>query len=315
MLLPTVNREKAEQQLFHVELQRADSRRSRLHQLRCELPQTQEQKVPWELELTQSEQERKRTVEQHRGAMQTSTPQISQSETSLEALKVCRGRAEEEPKTDRGRLIQDLKDRPVAADTVQLQLQLDQARTTRGTLEKSLEEERARNLELQEEKEEVAHLRQEKQTYAGLAEQLSAQIVEMEEEICSLRDHLREVSSQLDQTSNLVLDLRTQLNAKAGEVDRLRTSSEKLLSEVQHLSRQLKVKGAELDETKEQLLHLQEALLDSKNRLQLAEENFEQEKRRTTRQLVEMEALVLAMEEVMDPASPHRFVEHETTGA
>lgn len=254
---------------------------------------------------------------------------LHQTRTSLreelEALqKTVRSRASEldSLKTDRDRLIQDLKDQAMAVDTLQLQLdqvseELDQVRTSHGALEKTLEEERARSLQLQvgleEEKEEACHLRQERQTYAGLADQLSTQIVEMEEEICSLRDHLREVSSQLNQTSNLVLDLRTQLNTKTAEVDWLGTSSEALLRELQQLSGQLEVKVADVGGAKQQVAQLQEALLDSEHRLQAAEDDFEQEKRRMTRQLVDMEALVLALEEVMDPASPYRFVEHERT--
>lgn len=414
-----------EQQRSYLELQQADSQRSLLHQLHCERQQMQEKRVLWEMELTQSEQEKERMVEQHKEAIQTSNLQISQSETSLDELKVHCGRMEEQLKAaharsseldsrlieacaqleesitfleeknsveeelrllkrreeellqqvyqlraelenscnvfsddfvvhrhtaislteevaglqkavrtradelgslkmDRDRLIQDLKAQAMAVDTLQLQLEqiseeLDQMRTAQNTVEKILEEERARNLKLQggldEEKEEVGHLRQEKQTYAGLADQLSTQIVEMEEEICTLREHLREVSSQLNQTSNLVLDLRTQLNAKTGEVDWLRTSSETLLREVQQLSDQLEVESRNLDRTKKQVVDLQQVVLDSRNHLQVAENNFEQEKQRMTRQLVEMEGLVLALEEVMDPTSPHRFVEHETTGA
>uniref|UniRef100_H2SR77 Ninein-like n=1 Tax=Takifugu rubripes TaxID=31033 RepID=H2SR77_TAKRU len=410
-------REKAEQQRSHLELQQADSQRRLLHQLHCERQRMQEARVLWEIELTQSEQEKTRVVEQHEEANQTSNLQISQSEKSVEALRVRCGRVEEELKesraqaselearlleacaqleesiafieeksleeeelqllkgreqdllqqvyrlraelenmhtnscslsdfvvqhtassleeelealqktirsraseldslkADRDRLIQDLKDQAMAVDTLQLQLdqiseELDQMRTAHSTVEKTLEEEQARSLKLQggleEEKEEVGHLRQEKQTYAGLADQLSTQIVEMEEEICTLREHLREVSCQLNQTSNLVLDLRTQLNAKTSEADWLRTSSESLLREVQQLSDQLEVKSGDLGRAKKQVLHLEQVLLDSKNHLRLAEDNFEQEKQRMTRQLVEMEGLVLALEEVVDPTSPHR---------
>lgn len=408
-----------------MEQQQSDSQQSLLHQLHCERQQMQEQRVLWEMELTKSEQEKERMVEQHKEAMQTSNLQISQSETTLDELKVHCGQMEEQLKAaharsselesrlieacaqleesiafleeksseeeelrllkrreeellqqvyqlraelenscnvfsddfvvhrhaaislteevaglqkavrsrvdelgslkmDRDRLIQDLKDQAMAVDTLQLQLEqiseeLDQMRTAHNAVEKILEEEQARNLKLQggldEEKEEVGHLRQEKQTYAGLVDQLSTQIVEMEEEICTLREHLREVSSQLNQTSNLVLDLRTQLNAKTGEVDWLRSSTETLLREVQQLCDQLEVKSRDLDGAKKQVVDLQQVLLDSRNHLQVAENNFEQEKERMTRQLVEMEGLVLALEEVMDPTSPHRFVEHETTGA
>lgn len=224
-------------------------------------------------------------------------------------------------KSDRNRLIQDLKEQALAVNTLQLELiglseGLDQCRSTEEVLQKTLKEEQTRSLKLQtnldEVKEEMCRLSKENQSYAQLADQLSTQIVEMEEEISVLRDHLREVSFQLNQTSDLVLNLRTQLNTKTSEVEQLQTSSEKVLGEVCQLSGQLEVKDGDLDRAKQQILHLQEVLLDSQNELKVTGENFAHEKRRMTQQLVELEGLVLALEEVMDPASAHRFVEHET---
>lgn len=224
-------------------------------------------------------------------------------------------------KRDPNRLIHDLKEQAMAVDTLQLELNgisegLDQGRSTEKVLQKTLKEEQTRSLKLQanldEEKEEVCRLSQENQSYARLADQLSTQIVEMEQEISLLQDHLTEVSFQLNQTSDLVLNLRTQLNTKTSEVEQLQTSTEKVLREVCQLSGQLEVKDGDLGRAKQQILHLQEVLLDSQNQLKATGENFEHEKRRMTQQLVELEGLVLALEEVMDPASAHRFVEHET---
>lgn len=222
---------------------------------------------------------------------------------------------------DRNRLIQDLKEQAMAVDTLQLELNgisegLDQSRSTEEVLQKTLKEEQTKSLKLQtnldKEKEEVCRLSQENQSYARLADQLSTQIVEMEEEISVLRDHLREVSFQLNQTSDLVVNLRTQLNAKTSEVEQLQTSSEKVIREVCQLSGQREVKDGDLERAKQQILQLQEVLLDSQNQLKVTEENFVHEKRRMTQQLVELEGLVLSLEEVMDPAIAHRLVEHET---
>lgn len=224
-------------------------------------------------------------------------------------------------KTDRNKLIQDLKDQAMAVDTLQLELnsvseELEQRRTAEEALQEVLKEERARSTQLRatldEEKVEVCRLSQENGSYIRLANQLSTQITEMEEEISTLRDHLREVSSQLNQTADLVLDLRGKLNSKTSELEWLRGSLENIHSEVQQLSSQLEVKDGDLDQTRREVLQLQEVLLDSQNHLKTSEEHFEQEKRRMTQQLMELETLVLALEEVMDPASPHRFVEHET---
>lgn len=220
-------------------------------------------------------------------------------------------------KTERNKLVQDLKDEVMAVDTLQLELNsVSEELEQRRTVEEALKEERARSAQLRasldEEKVEVCRLSQENGSYIRLANQLSTQITEMEEEISTLRDHLREVSSQLNHTADLVLDLRGKLNSKTSELEWLLGSLEKLHSEVQQLSNQLEVKEGDLDQARREVQQLQEALLDSQNNLKTSEEHFEQEKRRMTQQLMELEMLVLALEEAMDPASPHRFVEHET---
>lgn len=249
---------------------------------------------------------------------------VTSLRAELEALKeATRSKAAEldSLKTDRDRLIQDQKDQAMAVDTLQLELdgvseELDRRRSTKEALQEALKAEQTRSSQLRagldEEKEEVCRLLQENGSYTRLADQLSNQIVEMEEEISTLRDHLREVSSQLNETADLVLALRTQLNTKTSEVERLWASSEKLHGDVQQLSSQLEAKAGELDRAGHRVLQLQEVLLDSQNQLRTAKEHFEQEKRRMTQQLMELETLVLALEEAMDPSSPHRFVEHET---
>lgn len=257
-------------------------------------------------------------------AMRSKTECVSKLTAELDLLK-----------TDRARLIQDLKDQAMAVDNLQLKLdrvteELDRSRSREEGLHEALKQEQTRTSQLQssllEEKEEVDCLSQENVSYTRLADQLSTQIVEMEEEITTLRDHLRDLSSQLNDTADLVLDLRRQLNSKTSEVERLRgkvadsadllrqakTSSEKHHSEVQQLTIELEARDGELDRVREQVHQLQQALQDSLTQLRMTEENFEQEKRKMTQQLMELEKLVLALEEVMDPASPHRFVEHGT---
>ncbi|XP_050932487.1 LOW QUALITY PROTEIN: ninein-like protein [Lates calcarifer] len=247
-------------------------------------------------------------------AMRTKTECVSKLTAELDSLK-----------TDRARLIQDLKDQAMAVDNLQLELdgvseELERRSSTEESLQEALKQEQTRTLQLQssldEEKEEVCRLSQENSSYTRLADQLSTQIVEMEEEITTLRDHLRDLSAQLNGTADLVLDLRRQLNSKTSEVDRLRaevadlrqakSSREKHCSDVQQLTVQLKTKDVELDRVREQVQQLQRALQDSQNQLRTTEEDFEQEKRKMTQQLMELEKLVLALEEVMDPASPHR---------
>ncbi|XP_041645419.1 ninein-like protein isoform X2 [Cheilinus undulatus] len=243
---------------------------------------------------------------------------------------LCRLTAElDSLKTDRARLIQDLKDQAMAVDNLQLELdgaseELDRNKKTQEALQEALKLEQTRTMQirssLDEEREEVSRLSQESMGYRRLADQLSTQIVEMEEEISVLRDQLRELSTQLNETADLVLDLKRQLSAKTSEVDRLhaevansaallktaKASSEKDHSVIQQLTNQLDAKDGDLNHALKQGVDLQQALQDYQDQLRAAEVDFEGEKTRITQQLMELERLVLDLEEAMDPASPHR---------
>ncbi|XP_031586144.1 ninein-like protein isoform X2 [Oreochromis aureus] len=238
------------------------------------------------------------TVAQQQAQLRAREHMVSSLRAELENLQeALRSKAEsvsrlaaelDSLKTDRARLIQDLKEQAMAVDHLQLQLdgvseELDRRRSGEETLKEALKQEQSRTSQLRsslvEEKEEVWRLSQENGTYIRLTDQLSTQIVEMEEEISSLRDHLRDLSAQLNDTADLVLELRKQLNAKTGEVE---------------------------PASSEQLLQLQTALLDSENRQRTAEEDLEREKKKMTRQLLELEELVLALEELVEPAGARR---------
>lgn len=238
------------------------------------------------------------TVAQQQAQLRAREHMVSSLRAELENLQeALRSKAEsvsrlaaelDSLKTDRARLIQDLKEQAMAVDHLQLQLdgvseELDRRRSGEETLKEALKQEQSRTSQLRsslaEEKEEVWRLSQENGTYIRLTDQLSTQIVEMEEEISSLRDHLRDLSAQLNDTADLVLELRKQLNAKTGEVE---------------------------PASSEQLLQLQTALLDSENRQRTAEEDLEREKKKMTRQLLELEELVLALEELVEPAGGRR---------
>ncbi|XP_028983178.1 ninein-like protein isoform X2 [Betta splendens] len=257
-------------------------------------------------------------LESLHAAMTTNTNLASKLTAEMDLLKA-----------DRSRLIQDLKDQAMAVDKLQLDLdrvteELKRSRSSEEGLQQALMQEQSKTSQLQcslaDEEEEVDRLSQENRSYTRLSDQLSTQIVEMEEEITTLREHLRDLSSQLNNTADLVLDLRKKLNCKTSEVERLwgevaggalllckaTSSSEKQHSEVQQLTVQLEARGGELDQVREQVCQLQQALQNCLTRLRLTEENFEQEKRKLTQQLVELEELVVALEVAMDPASQHR---------
>ncbi|KAL6102294.1 ninl [Pungitius sinensis] len=215
-------------------------------------------------------------------------------------------------KTDRARLIQDLKDQAMAVDNLQLQLDgvledLDRRRSAEEALQEALKQEQTLTSLLRSaldgNKEEVHRLGQENGSYARLVDQLSNQIVEMEEELSTLRDHLRELSAHLNDTADLVLDLRRQLNSKTSEMDLLRAE----VADGADLSRRANEQHRkDLDVVRLQVLQLQKNLLESQNQLRTAEQDFAREKRTMMQQLMELEKLALDLEEVMDLASPHR---------
>ncbi|XP_058506934.1 ninein-like protein isoform X2 [Solea solea] len=194
-------------------------------------------------------------------------------------------------KTDRARLIQDLKEQAMAVDKLQLQLdsvseELDR-RSVKESLQGVLQQERSRTSQLcrsvEEQEEELCRLRQENVSYARLADQLSTQIVEMETEITTLREHLRDVSAQLNDTADLVPQLRTQINANTRETEQLHTDKE---AEAERLRR---------------------ALRDAQDQQRATEDKFEEEKKKMRQQLMELETLVLALEEAPPPQSPRRM--------
>uniref|UniRef100_A0A087Y2I2 Ninein-like n=1 Tax=Poecilia formosa TaxID=48698 RepID=A0A087Y2I2_POEFO len=138
---------------------------------------------------------------------------------------------------------------------------LDQIRSVETVLREALQQEQNRTSLLQEE---ATQLGQENRTYMVLVDQLSSQIMEMEEELCSLS-----------------------------------------------------AAGPDLDcRTSEQIDLLQRALLDSQNQLSRTQQNFETEKRKLARQLVELENLVLELEgrtdweDRADQTEPHRCVSY-----
>lgn len=200
-------------------------------------------------------------------------------------------------KADRARLIQDLKEQAMAVDKLQLQLdevteELGRRRSNEEALCETLQEQRNQTSQLQsglkDQDEELLCLRQENCSYTRLADQLSTQIVEMEEEITSLREQLRGLSEQLNDTADLVVNLRTQLNARTSEGQHLRADS---VSEVERL---------------------QQALQGVEDQHRRTKDDFEEQKKKMGQQLMELETLVLALEGATQPESLHRFVKHES---
>ncbi|KAM3606897.1 uncharacterized protein V6R79_025229 [Siganus canaliculatus] len=264
-------REEAEQHLLQLHLQEA--------QRQQEAQQQEEAQQQQEAQRQQEAQQQQEALAELRGRcaqleqhLQASGARCSELEAQLEE-NVCVLEAQEEKtsveeqlldqvsqlkeellqeqqevhalKTDRDKLIQDLKDQAMAVDS--LRLELDRKRTCEE-LQEALRHVQTR---LEEEQEEVRLLGQESGRYSRLVDQLSTQIVEMEEEISTLREQLGQLSSQLNGTADLVLDLRRQLKSRSSQVDRLQV--------------QLQVEQQDFEEEKrrmrEQLMELEKLVL------------------------------------------------------
>ncbi|XP_028844524.1 ninein-like protein isoform X1 [Denticeps clupeoides] len=173
---------------------------------------------------------------------------------------------------------------------------------------------------LDQEQEERELLLQEKSTYSHLSNQLSAQVVEMEEEAEKLREDLQKLRLELRAKEGLVQELRSQLEARGAEMDELWAEVQKRmhafeptgrpLGELQRLTTLLEDKETELWSVQEKADNatnqLQQSLIESREEVRGLEESFEQEKNRMKEQVLEMEKLVLALETVIDPGGPCR---------
>ncbi|XP_067091721.1 ninein-like protein isoform X2 [Osmerus mordax] len=235
-------------------------------------------------------------------------------------------------RTDRAKLIQDLKEQAMAVDHLQLNLdsvtkELEECKKAVMSLQGALRLEQTKvtdiQLSLDKEREESDYLTQENTNYIRLADQLSSQIVEMEVETSKLRSHIQHLASRQEDANDHVSELRTQLEAKTTHEDHLQIENKRITEllemaealskkhgDVQRLTAQSEAGDREPDSVREQADdgsdQLQQALLDSQAELQGAKEAFEWEKGRMKEQLVEMEGLVIALEMVMGPPSQLR---------
>uniref|UniRef100_A0A8B9L6T0 Ninein-like protein n=1 Tax=Astyanax mexicanus TaxID=7994 RepID=A0A8B9L6T0_ASTMX len=229
----------------------------------------------------------------------------------------------------KGKLVEELTNQVVVFNDLQKEVQQlsedwNQLNEMAQNLQNALSQEQSKVTQLQKtrnlEQEEKSQLLQERASYCHLSDQLSSQIVEMEAETTKLKEDLEELRLEVCHKDSLILELQNQQEAKAKEMDLLWSevrqkmdlfqNVSQLTSEVERLSRLLEDKEEELCSIKEEADNstnqLQRSLMDSQAGVQRMEEAFAQEKNQMREQLLGMERLVLALETVMDPASPHR---------
>lgn len=232
---------------------------------------------------------------------------------------------------DRDRLMEELRSQGNVVKDLQAKFQnlsedWDQLNDIVQNLQDALSQERGMATRLQTllnlEQEEKSHLLQENSSYRNLLDQLSSQIVEMETESTKLTEDHKELRAELQHKDKQSLELRTQLDTKSKEIDLLWNEVHQKMEmfqninhfsdEVQLLTQHLEDKEKELCSLREEADNttnqLQQSLMDTQAEVRQMEEAFALEKSQMKGQLLEMERLVIALETVMDPSSPHRFV-------
>lgn len=232
---------------------------------------------------------------------------------------------------DRNRLMEELGSQSNVVKDLQARLQnlsedWDQLNDDIQNLQNALSQERGTTAQLQtllhSEQEEKSHLLQENSSYRNLSDQLSSQIVEMENDSTKLTEDLKELRVEIQHRDKQLLELRTQLDAKSREIDLLWNEVHlkvEMFQNVNHLSDEVRLLAQRLEDKEKELCflkeeadnvsnQLQQTLMDSQAKVEKMEEAFEWEKGQMKGQLLEMERLVIALETVMDPSSPHRLV-------
>ncbi|XP_060781838.1 ninein-like protein isoform X3 [Neoarius graeffei] len=300
-----------------------------------------------ELEMVQKEKERMQGNCSHlSSALVQQQTQLEEQEKELEELKENLEKTHEALKSrdedltrqaselwsvemDRDRLMAELRNQSNIVKDLQAKFQSlsedwDQLNDIVINLQNALIQERDTATRLQTllnlEHEEKSHLLQENSSYRKLSNQLSSQIVEIENESTELTEELSKLRVELQHRDKQLLELRTQLDTKSKEMDLLWNEVHQkmemfqnvncLSDEVQLLTQRLEEKEKELCSLREDADNttnqLQQSLMDSQAEVQQVEEAFELEKGQMKGQLLEMERLVIALETVMDPSSPHR---------
>ncbi|XP_057198754.1 ninein-like protein isoform X2 [Triplophysa rosa] len=244
-------------------------------------------------------------------ALKNRDDDLSRQASALNALEI-----------ERDRLLEDLK---------QLQTQVnglsedwDQINTSEQNLQSSLcvEQRKVERLQalLNSQQEDLRRLEQENSGYKRLADQLSSQIVEMEDEANKLKGDFDKLTLELQSKDNQMLEVRHQLEAKVEEMDLLWNEVQlklNLFKNVSHLSGQVQILTKQLESKERELCsvreeaddttnQLQQSLIDSQMELHQMEEAFECEKKQMKERLLEMEGLVMALELEVDPDCPRR---------
>ncbi|XP_053477146.1 ninein-like protein isoform X1 [Ictalurus furcatus] len=301
-----------------IELKMVQKEKERMHRncnhLSSALVQQQTLLEEQEKELDELRENLEKTQE----ALKSRDEDLTTQASELRSVEMDRDRLMEELRSQ-GNVVKDLQ-----AKFQNLSEDWDQLNDIIQNLQNALSQERGTATRLQTllnlEQEEKSPLLQENSSYRNLSDQLSSQIVEMETESTKLTEDLKELRAELQHKDKKLLELRTQLDTKSKEIDLLWNEVHQKMElfqnvnhfsdEVQLLTRHLEDKEKELCSLREEADNttnqLQQSLMDTQAEVRQMEEALALEKSQMKGQLLEMERLVIALETVMDPSSPHR---------
>ncbi|KAI5108106.1 ninein-like protein isoform X3 [Silurus meridionalis] len=317
-LLDKLHQFKEEWDCMKIELEMVQKEKQRMqgncNHLSMALAQQQTHFEEEEMQLVELQTNLEKTHE----ALKSRDEDLTRQASELKLVEMDRERLTEEL-SSQGNVVKDLQ-----AKFQNLSEDWDQLNDVVQNLQDSLSLEKATATRLQTllnlEQEEKSHLLQENSSYRNLSDQLSSQIVEMETESTKITEELVNIKVELQLRDKQLLELRNQLDAKSNEIGLLWNEVHQktemfqnvnhLSDEVQLLTQHLEDKEKDMcsmrEEAENTINQLQQSLMNSQADVQQVKEAFEKEKSQMKGQLLEMERLVIALETVMDPSSPHR---------
>ncbi|XP_063047457.1 ninein-like protein [Engraulis encrasicolus] len=275
------------------------------HQLRASLQKSQQ-----ELRILQEEKENELSVVGEE--VERLTNQLQKSQEDLEAM-------DRDKETQLSSLRQELEE-------AYSQLQASQGGDKDAELSAFRQEVEATTSKLKRSQREVRVLLEltEKELCAvreearGVTSQLQAALEKSQEDLRGLRaekdKELRMAREEVERVTNQLQRLQEVLATlhrdKETEIDAFSQELGEVALELQRSQEDLRVlqedKEEELVVVRQELETVTNQLLVTQEELMRVNAAFEREKSRMREQLMEMEGLVLALEMVMDPASPHR---------
>ncbi|XP_055083100.1 ninein-like protein [Periophthalmus magnuspinnatus] len=272
--------------------------RQQFNQSKRILQEVQQHKVKLEHEI----KDLKILKDQSETRLQDITTQLSQSEEQIQRLQLLIGQSESYVDQNKGSCSQSEQTENNSSQSETSVQEITEQRSQpeheetdwcgEGRLSEEVLGEEEEGL-----REEFFRVSEERDRYMRVCDQLSSQVVEMEEEGGALRALLGEVSARLNHTADLVLDLRRERNLQNVELQRLRDENHENLqnTELKGLRDERNFQNTELWKLRHENAELQRLRRENKENAELKRLREDSELK-----LSHMEALVRRLEQEDD---------------